>query len=69
MLDNFTIPEAEHAIKLLVDNKLRDQLLIEISGTITPENIGNYAKINVDIISLGYLTHSIKALDLALDLL
>ncbi|TFG05854.1 MAG: carboxylating nicotinate-nucleotide diphosphorylase [Promethearchaeota archaeon] len=69
MLDNFSISEAQKVVDLLTQNNLRKLVLLEISGNITPKNISEYAKLDVDIISLGYLTHSAKALDLTLDLL
>ncbi len=68
MLDNFTPAEVTKTLKLLENNALRDKVLIEISGNITPSNILEYAKLDIDIISLGYLTHSVKALDISLDL-
>ncbi|NVM27578.1 MAG: carboxylating nicotinate-nucleotide diphosphorylase [Candidatus Helarchaeota archaeon] len=68
MLDNFTVSDVKQAIDLLKQNDLRDHLLLEVSGNITPENISDFAKLDLDVISLGYLTHSIKALDVTLDL-
>ena len=43
---------------------IRDRL--EASGNITLENIAEVAKTGVDIISLGALTHSVKAFDISL---
>ncbi|MFM1654276.1 carboxylating nicotinate-nucleotide diphosphorylase [Brevibacillus sp. B_LB10_24] len=40
----------------------------EASGGITPETVREYAVTGVDVISLGWLTHSVKALDISLDL-
>ncbi|MEM3939523.1 MAG: carboxylating nicotinate-nucleotide diphosphorylase, partial [Saccharolobus sp.] len=48
-------------------NELKGKILIEASGGITPDNVVEYAKTNVDIISSGYITHSSKALDFSLD--
>ena len=39
----------------------------EASGNITLENIRAAAESGVDIISIGALTHSVKALDIALE--
>jgi nicotinate-nucleotide pyrophosphorylase (carboxylating) len=39
---------------------------IESSGSITLENIREYAECGVDFISVGALTHQIKSLDLSL---
>ena len=38
----------------------------EASGGITTENVVQYAECGVDYISIGALTHSVKALDLSL---
>jgi nicotinate-nucleotide pyrophosphorylase (carboxylating) len=41
--------------------------LVEVSGGITLETIGDYARAGADLISVGALTHSATAVDLALD--
>jgi nicotinate-nucleotide pyrophosphorylase (carboxylating) len=43
-----------------------DQIVTEASGGITPENLSMYGSTGVDLISLGYLTHSVKSLDISL---
>ena len=68
MLDNFTVSEVQKAIDLLKKNKLRSHLILEVSGNITPENILEYAELDVNVISMGYLTHSARSLDVTLDL-
>lgn len=52
------------------NNKNNDEkiILFEASGGINQENIEEYSKTGVDIISLGFLTHSAKALDLSLEI-
>ena len=45
-----------------------DALVTEASGGITPDNIRAVAEAGVDIISVGWITHSPPQLDLALDL-
>jgi len=67
MLDNMTLEEAEKTIKALNDLGLRDNVLIEISGGVIEENLLDYAKLKPDIISLGSLTHSVKAIDISLE--
>ncbi len=66
MLDNFKPREVEETINLLERENLRDKVLVEVSGGITPKNVKEYAKTGVDIISSGYITHSARALDLSL---
>ena len=45
----------------------RGRVVLEASGGITPESIVVYAETGVDVISLGWLTHSVPALDVAMD--
>ena len=68
MLDNFTPEEVKDAINRLKKENLRDKVLIEASGGINEKNIVNFAAAGVDIISLGALTHSVKALDISLEI-
>lgn len=42
-----------------------DHIITEASGDITLENIDQYAHTGVDYISLGFITHSAKALDIS----
>ncbi len=65
MLDNMSPEEAKRAY-LAIKEKNND-VIVEISGGITPDNIEKYAAY-ADMISLGYLTHSISAVDFSLDL-
>jgi len=67
MLDNMTFKEAESTLRELTAKNLRQRVLIEISGGITRENIVSYAKLGPDIVSLGSLTHSTKAVDISLE--
>jgi nicotinate-nucleotide pyrophosphorylase (carboxylating) len=67
MFDNMSPEEAKKTLELLEKKGLRDKALIELSGGITPENVEKYMALNVNIISMGYITHSIKALDISLD--
>lgn len=68
MLDNFTVGMVEEAVKLLEERGLRRRVLIEVSGGVDEGNILEYASKGVDIVSLGRLTHSVKAIDLSLDI-
>jgi len=69
MLDNMTLEEAERAIKILEAADLREKVEIEISGGITESNLLDYARLNPDIISLGFLTHSVRAADISLEVI
>jgi nicotinate-nucleotide pyrophosphorylase (carboxylating) len=63
MLDNFKPGDIPATVKKL--RGIKKDVLIEISGGITPDNICQYAKY-ADIISLGALTHSYSSMDFAL---
>ncbi len=65
MFDNFK-PEN---IKKIIKQIGKTNIIFEASGNITEKNIASYAKSGVDVISLGSLTHSTKALDISLDIL
>jgi nicotinate-nucleotide pyrophosphorylase (carboxylating) len=68
MLDNFTPKQAQDAGERLRKAGLGN-VLLEVSGGITSENLLEYAKAQVDIISMGALTNSVKALDISLEVL
>ena len=67
MLDNFTPQKIKETITLLKKRGLRDKVLIEASGGINEQNILDYAATRVDIVSLGEITDSVKALDISLE--
>jgi len=68
MLDNFTPKQVKKAIGLLENKGLRDKVLVESSGGITEKNLLEFAAAGVDIISLGEITDSAKALDMSLEI-
>jgi nicotinate-nucleotide pyrophosphorylase (carboxylating) len=67
MLDNFSPKQTQQAANRLRKAGL-DNVLLEVSGGITSENLLEYAKAQVDIISMGALTHSVKAIDISLEI-
>lgn len=67
MLDNFSPKQAKDAGEALGKAGF-GKVLLEVSGGITGENLLDYASAQVDIISLGELTHSVKALDISLEI-
>ena len=64
LLDNMPPAVLREAVALV-----NGRVLLEASGGITLETIPAYAGTGVDAISIGALTHSVKALDLSLELL
>lgn len=62
LLDNFTLDELRTAVA-----RVDGALLTEASGGIGPERARAVAETGVDLLSLGWLTHSATALDVGLD--
>ena len=63
LFDNMSPQQIKEAVTLV-----KGRVLTEASGGIGPDNIVDYAATGVDAISVGWLTHSVKALDISLDL-
>ncbi|ROR71733.1 nicotinate-nucleotide pyrophosphorylase [carboxylating] [Bogoriella caseilytica] len=63
MLDNFSPEDLRRGVAL-IDGRA----IVEASGGITLETISEVAATGVDVISVGALTHSVRSLDLGLDL-
>lgn len=61
MFDNCTVDEINQMAPYVPET-----ILTEASGGITLENISEYREAKVNFISLGFLTHSVKALDISL---
>ena len=69
MLDNFTPKQAQQTIRQLRRMGLRNKVKIELSGGINQNNIRHYSRTKPDFISLGYITHSSKAIDFSLEIM
>jgi nicotinate-nucleotide pyrophosphorylase (carboxylating) len=63
MLDNRTPEETRLLVE--VARALAPQVIIESSGGITLENVRAYAEAGVDLVSIGALTHSARAVDIS----
>ncbi len=63
MLDNFDVETIREAVAIT-----NNTCLLEASGGINLSTVREVAETGVDFISVGELTHSIKALDISLDL-
>jgi nicotinate-nucleotide pyrophosphorylase (carboxylating) len=68
MLDNMTPDQVAQTIELLKREGMRDRILIELSGGINENSIINYASLDVDAISLGFLTHSVSNFSVNLEI-
>jgi nicotinate-nucleotide pyrophosphorylase (carboxylating) len=64
LLDNMSLAELEEAVALRGE---RAAPMLEASGGVTLKTVAGIAATGVDFISVGAITHSVKALDLALD--
>lgn len=62
MLDNFALDDLRAGVDLIAG-----RALVEASGGVTLETVGAIAATGVDLVSVGALTHSVRALDLGLD--
>jgi len=63
MLDNMDVPTVREAVALV-----SGRAALEVSGGVTPGTLAEYAAEGVDMVSLGFLTHSAPAADIALEL-
>jgi nicotinate-nucleotide pyrophosphorylase (carboxylating) len=66
MLDNFSLDEMTTAVKLIRSRK--PGMKIEASGNVNEHTVRSIAETGVDMISIGGLTHSVKALDISFDI-
>lgn len=61
LLDNYSIPAVREALKVIPEN-----IRVELSGGITPESLPEYSEFSRCAVSMGYLTHSAKAVDISM---
>ncbi len=66
LLDNFTMADTVEAVRRARALPVRP--ILEVSGGITLERVAELGAVGVDLISVGALTHSAPAADIALDL-
>jgi nicotinate-nucleotide pyrophosphorylase (carboxylating) len=66
LLDNMSPERVRGTLHALQAEGLRDEVLVEASGTITESNLEEYASCGADALSMGALTHSPRALDISL---
>ncbi len=63
MLDNFGLDELREGVRLVAG-----RAVVEASGGVSLDTVRAIAETGVDVISVGALTHSVRALDLGLDI-
>ncbi len=66
MLDNFDPKDIRQAMESI--RALHPSVIIELSGGISPSNLEEYLIPGVDVISMGFLTHSVRNVDLSLEI-
>ncbi len=64
LLDNFSLADMQSAVE-----QIAGRALVEASGSVRLESVRAIAQTGVDLISVGALTHSVRSLDLGLDIL
>lgn len=67
MFDNMDPASITEATRILESRGLRRRVLLEASGGIGPGNLKEYASLDLDRISIGSLTHSVKGIDVSLE--
>jgi len=68
MFDNMSPAEIEANLASLSEKGLRSGFIYEASGGITMDNVAAYAASGVDVVSMGSLTHSVRSLDVKLEI-
>ncbi|GAB2450487.1 carboxylating nicotinate-nucleotide diphosphorylase [Xylanimonas ulmi] len=63
MLDNFSLADLRAGVA-----QVAGRAIVEASGGITLDTVGEVARTGVDVISVGALTHGVRSLDLGLDI-
>lgn len=66
MLDNMEPAKMKEAVSIIKSKA--PHIVVEGSGSVTPQTIKAMAETGVDVISVGRLTYSVAALDISLDL-
>lgn len=69
MLDNMHPERVKETLEVLKAEGIRESVIVEVSGNICEDNVLDYAKLDVDVISIGALTHSVKGFDVSLEIL
>jgi len=69
MLDNMNPDQISRTIRILNSENLRDCVFIELSGGIEESSLSRYAALDVDMISLGVLTHSVRNFSVNLEII
>lgn len=64
MLDNMSLEDIREAVRLA-----KGKVILEVSGNVNLDNVVSIAETGVDIISIGSLTHSARAVDISMKII
>jgi nicotinate-nucleotide pyrophosphorylase (carboxylating) len=68
LLDNMSVSLLKKCIKLVSSISKVERPQLEISGGVNLKNVSKFAKLNLDRISVGQITHSAKSVDIGMDI-
>jgi len=68
LLDNMRTDQIEEAVSLLRKKNLRERIILEASGGIRKDNLVDYLRTDVDVVSLGAVTHSAKSINMSMSI-
>jgi len=68
LLDNMNPGQVKNTLDALRKKGLRDRVIIELSGGIEPNMLRDFAALDVDVISMGALTHTVRNFSVKLEI-
>ncbi len=68
LLDNMKPDQVRNTVYLLQKEKLRERVILEASGGIQRDNLAAYLRTDIDVVSLGAITHSAKSIDMSMSI-
>ena len=69
LLDNMNYEMVKDTLDMLVQCGLREHLIVEVSGGINEKNLKEFASLDVDTISIGALTHTVRNFSVNLEII
>jgi nicotinate-nucleotide pyrophosphorylase (carboxylating) len=69
LLDNMNPGQVKTTLEALGKEGFRDRVVIELSGGIEPETLRDFAALDVDVISMGALTHTVRNFSVKLEII
>ena len=69
LLDNMSYEKMSDTLSRLRQSNLREHLIIEVSGGVNEQSLKKFASLDVDVISMGALTHTVRNFSVNLEIL